>query len=154
MGQVPQFRNIVRIGFREPAQFPIRALTTQGKQSVPRASRPHSSPRSASVPLANGTPAVHLPTVWGDFALIASEELWERLTPELACPDTIANYFTDALGKGRKRKRHPVAKHSAVSCSCGFFFRPIFCRCKTRLSRLTIKALTQTSTPPTAPAPA
>ena len=48
---------------------------------------------------------------WGDFALIASEELWERLTPELACPDTISNYFTDALGKGRKRKRHPVAKH-------------------------------------------
>jgi hypothetical protein len=49
---------------------------------------------------------------WGDFALIASEELWERLTPELVCPDTIANYFTDALEKGRKRKRHPIAKHS------------------------------------------
>ncbi|MGD0093656.1 MAG: SEC-C domain-containing protein [Planctomycetota bacterium] len=49
---------------------------------------------------------------WGDFALIAAEELWERLTPELACPDTVANYFTDALEKGRKRKRHPIAKHS------------------------------------------
>lgn len=48
---------------------------------------------------------------WGDFALIASEELWERLTPDLACADTVANYFTDAIGTDRKRKRHPVAKH-------------------------------------------
>ena len=68
MGQVPQFGNIVRSGCREPAPFAVRALTTQGKQSVPRASRPPSSSRSASLPLAGGTPAVRLPTVWGDLA--------------------------------------------------------------------------------------
>ena len=68
MGPVPQSRNIVRSGCREPAQWPIRALTTPRKQSVLRESRPPSSSRSASLPLADGTPAVHLPTLWGDLA--------------------------------------------------------------------------------------
>ena len=68
MGQVPQFRNIVRIGCREPAQFPIRALTTQRKQSVPRASRPPVANWPNARTKAGGTPAVHLPTLWGDLA--------------------------------------------------------------------------------------
>ena len=37
--------------------------------------------------------------------------MWERLTPELTCSETIVNYFSDALENGRERKRHPVAKH-------------------------------------------
>jgi len=79
MGQVPQFRNIVRIGCREPAQSPVRGLTTQRKQSVPRASRPPSSSRSASLPRAGGTPAVHHPlcgATW-QVALQCSGATWQ-----------------------------------------------------------------------------
>ena len=35
---------------------------------------------------------------WDDFPLLASEELWHRLTPDLLCPEIVSRHLDDVIG--------------------------------------------------------
>lgn len=45
------------------------------------------------------------PGFWADFPFIAAEELWERLTPELLCPEIVSNRLEEAF----RATRSPAA---------------------------------------------
>jgi len=45
---------------------------------------------------------------WSDFPFLASEELWERLTPDLLCPEILSNRLEGVVGRSRATRGRPI----------------------------------------------
>ena len=45
---------------------------------------------------------------WADFPVLAAEELWERLTPDLLCPEIISTRLEAVVGRSRADHERPI----------------------------------------------
>ena len=47
---------------------------------------------------------------WADFPFLAAEELWERLTPDLLCPETLSNHLEAVVGRSRANRGRLISE--------------------------------------------
>ena len=47
---------------------------------------------------------------WADFPFLAAEELWERLTPDLLCPEILSNRLEGVVGRSRANRGRLISE--------------------------------------------